>query len=124
MSKPNPFIAIPQERKLYESKYFFIINDNYPVAPGHKLIISKRETLDFFSLTPEEKAELTTLIEKAKDLVLKEHTPDGFNIGMNCGATAGQTVMHFHCHLIPRYTGDMDDPRGGVRHCVEGKGYY
>ncbi|MDX1639016.1 MAG: HIT family protein [Balneolaceae bacterium] len=54
----------------------------------------------------------------------KKHQPDGWNIGMNCGSVAGQTIFHFHCHLIPRYKGDMDDPSGGVRHSVEGKGYY
>ena len=54
----------------------------------------------------------------------KKHSPSGYNIGMNCGEDAGQTVMHFHCHIIPRYKGDMENPRGGIRHCVEGKGYY
>jgi diadenosine tetraphosphate (Ap4A) HIT family hydrolase len=64
------------------------------------------------------------LIDKAKDLIDYEFTPDGYNIGMNCGFAAGQTVMHFHCHVIPRYFGDMENPRGGVRHCIQGKGYY
>ena len=61
---------------------------------------------------------------KAKELIQAEYKPDGYNIGMNCGATAGQTVFHFHCHVIPRYKGDMENPRGGVRHCVAGKGNY
>ena len=61
--------------------------------------------------------------DRAK-LFKKEYKPDGYNIGMNCGEVAGQTVFHFHCHVMPRYAGDMDDPRGGVRHCVEGKGDY
>ena len=60
-------------------------------------------------------------IQKALD---QNFRPEGYNIGMNCGEVAGQTVMHFHCHIIPRYSGDMSNPRGGVRHCIEGKGYY
>lgn len=63
-------------------------------------------------------------IDIAKNLIEKDHKPDGYNIGMNCGETAGQTVFHFHCHIIPRYKGDMENPRGGVRHCVSGKGNY
>ncbi len=66
----------------------------------------------------------TITIMKAKELIEKEFQPDGYNIGMNCGKAAGQTVFHFHCHVIPRYKGDMEDPTGGVRHSVEGKGYY
>jgi len=71
-----------------------------------------------------EKNDLPYTIEIAKQIIEKNHKPDGFNIGMNCGESAGQTVFHFHCHLIPRYKGDMENPRGGVRHCVRGKGYY
>ena len=77
-----------------------------------------------FGLTQEERESCWSLITEIKALVEAEYDPDGWNIGMNCGATAGQTVFHFHCHLIPRYEGDMEDPRGGVRHAVEGKGYY
>ena len=88
------------------------------------LIISNREVVDFFNLNADEKATLMEMIGKAKVLIEKEYAPDGYNIGMNCGQVAGQTVMHFHCHVIPRYHGDMEDPRGGIRHCVTGKGYY
>ena len=69
-------------------------------------------------------SELTELVSIAKELIEKHYFPDGYNIGMNCGSSAGQTVMQFHCHVIPRYKGDMADPRGGVRHCILGKGYY
>ena len=79
---------------------------------------------DYFSLSDVEKKDLTALIDIAKDIIEKDYSPDGYNIGMNCGVVAGQTVMHFHCHVIPRYKGDMEDPRGGIRHCIEGKGYY
>jgi diadenosine tetraphosphate (Ap4A) HIT family hydrolase len=118
------FLTIPEEQKLYKGKYFFIIRDRFPVSPGHSLIISNEVRSDFFELSDKEKQELITLIDKAKELVEQEYTPDGYNIGMNCGEFAGQTVMHFHCHLIPRYKGDMKDPRGGIRHSIEGKGYY
>ncbi len=67
---------------------------------------------------------LSKLIHKAKELIEKEYNPDGYNIGMNCGEAAGQSVMHFHCHIIPRYKGDMENPKGGIRHCIEGKGNY
>ena len=64
------------------------------------------------------------MIDKSKKLIEKNHSPDGYNIGMNCGESAGQTVMHFHCHVIPRYIGDMDNPRGGIRYCIPEKGNY
>ena len=118
------FLSIPEEKIIHKGKNFFLIYDAYPVSPGHILIISKAEKLDFFYLTQNEKEELISLIEKAKEIIERNHAPDGYNIGMNCGETAGQTVMHFHCHVIPRYIGDMDNPRGGIRHCIEGKGYY
>lgn len=118
------FTEIPAERILYKTEHFFIIEDKYPVSPGHLLIISKQLRKDYFELTSEEKQELPFLIDRAKALIHQKYKPDGYNIGMNCGESAGQTVFHFHCHLIPRYSGDMDNPRGGVRHCVAGKGDY
>ena len=118
------FIELPESRIIHKGKYFFIVRDIYPVSPGHSLIISNELKTDYFQLSEEEKQELNTMILKAKELVEQEYNPDGYNIGMNCGEYAGQTVMHFHCHLIPRYKGDMENPRGGVRHCIVGKGYY
>ncbi|WP_435522883.1 HIT family protein [Chryseobacterium indoltheticum] len=79
---------------------------------------------DFFELTEEEKNDLPRMIEKAKEIILAKHQPDAYNIGMNCGADAGQTVFHFHCHIIPRYKGDMEKPEGGVRHVIPSKGSY
>lgn len=118
------FLDIPEKDKIFQGKNFFLIYDRYPVSPGHILIISNEEKEDYFSLNNEEKLELPTLLDKAKEIIDKEYNPDGYNIGMNCGKFAGQTVMHFHCHIIPRFLGDMDDPRGGIRHCITGKGYY
>ncbi|NVK49777.1 MAG: HIT family protein [Cyclobacteriaceae bacterium] len=118
------FSKISEEKKIYSGKFFFMIYDRYPVSPGHILIISDEEKSDYFSLSKEEQSELTSLINLAKEIIEKDRKPNGYNIGMNCGTAAGQTVMHFHCHVIPRYKGDMDDPRGGIRHCIKGKGYY
>ena len=120
----NPFKSIPASRVLSKTDDFFIIKDSYPVSPGHMLIISQREVSDYFSLTDHERQQLNNNILIAKSLIEQEHNPDGYNIGMNCGQAAGQTVFHFHCHVIPRYIGDMENPRGGVRHCVAGKGDY
>lgn len=118
------FFEIPVENTIGETDHFFLIRDGFAVSPGHTLIISKVLREDYFELTTEEKSDLDNAIQLAKRLVEAEFTPDAYNIGMNCGEAAGQTVFHFHCHLIPRYIGDMDDPRGGVRHCVAGKGSY
>jgi diadenosine tetraphosphate (Ap4A) HIT family hydrolase len=118
------FLTIPKEEYILESSSFFAIRDHFPVSPGHTLIISKAVKKDFFELNAEEHCELTKVILLAKENILRDYTPDGFNIGMNCGKSAGQTVFHFHCHIIPRYEGDMEDPRGGIRHCVKGKGHY
>lgn len=118
------FLEIPQNRIIYKGEHFFIIEDGFPVSPGHLLIISNKVRLDYFELNEEEKLALTSMIDKAKEIILAKYKPDGFNIGMNCGAMAGQTVFHFHCHLIPRYQGDMENPRGGVRHVIPSKGSY
>ncbi len=118
------FTNISQENILYQNNYFFIINDGYPISPGHLLIISNKLKQDYFELSNEEKSDLVQTIDIAKKIIEKNFNPDGYNIGMNCGESAGQTIFHFHCHVIPRYKGDMENPKGGVRHCITGKGYY
>lgn len=118
------FLNIQTDRIVFSTLHFFVIRDGFPVSPGHSLIISKTLRKDFFELTEVERKELTDVIVETKKLIEQEYNPEGYNIGMNCGESAGQTVFHFHCHIIPRYHGDMKNPRGGVRHCIEGKGYY
>jgi diadenosine tetraphosphate (Ap4A) HIT family hydrolase len=118
------FSTIPKDRIIFSNDFFFIIKDAYPVSPGHLLIISKQVRNDFFDLTEVEKKEFISSIDIGKNIIEKEFSPDGYNIGMNCGEAAGQTIFHFHCHIIPRYKGDMANPRGGIRHSVHGKGYY
>lgn len=118
------FFEIPADKKVGETEHFFLIFDGFAVSPGHILIISKTLREDYFELSSEEKTNLCQAISLAKELIELVYAPDGYNIGMNCGEAAGQTVFHFHCHVIPRYLGDMDDPRGGVRHVIPSKGKY
>jgi diadenosine tetraphosphate (Ap4A) HIT family hydrolase len=115
---------LDDSRVIYKDDNFYIIFDQYPVSPGHLIIISNGKEVDYFSLSQSKKDLLSKMILKGKDIIEKDHSPDGYNIGMNCGESAGQTVMQFHCHLIPRYKGDVENPKGGVRHSVIGKGYY
>ena len=96
----------------------------YPVSPGHSLVIPKRHVGSFFEVTQFERAALFALLDRAKELVAHQHQPDGYNIGINDGAAAGQTVPHLHIHLIPRYDGDQPDPRGGVRWVIPQKADY
>ena len=107
-----------------ENTLAYVREDKFPVSPGHLLIIPKRHALDWFDLTAEEQAAVTELINQAKAWLEAKNSPDGYNIGMNCGEAAGQTVMHMHCHLIPRYAGDVEDPRGGLRGLIPGKQKY
>lgn len=118
------FYELSKDRWIHESERFFVVKDGYPVAPGHCLIICKGLKETFFDLSNNEKQELMQLIETVKELIEKDFSPDGYNIGMNCGVPAGQSVMHFHCHVIPRYVGDMENPKGGVRYCIPEKGLY
>jgi diadenosine tetraphosphate (Ap4A) HIT family hydrolase len=118
------FLSIPEQDILFKNDFFFIIADRYPVSPGHLLIISNEVREDYFHLSDEEKSQFPKMLEIAKSIIESQYKPDGYNLGMNCGLSAGQTIFHFHCHVIPRYKGDMENPRGGVRHCVAGKGDY
>lgn len=107
-----------------EYSHLFVIKCQYPVSPGHLLIISYDHTEDWFTAAHEVKVELISVIEDMKRLLDAEYAPDGYNIGANCSQAAGQTIMHFHMHLIPRYLGDVPDPRGGVRGVIPSKQSY
>ena len=102
----------------------FTKKDSFPVASGHTLIIPKRHISSYFECTDNERLELWDLVEEVKVLLDKTHSPDGYNIGINIGHAAGQTVPHLHIHLIPRYLGDMDDPAGGVRGVIPSEQKY
>ena len=110
-----PFCTLPQERVIDSNNSGVVIRDGYPVSPGHTLIIPRRHTGSFFDLTDDERNDLMQLLEKAKPVIDAELNPDGYNIGINDGHAAGQTVSHLHIHLIPRYAGDCKDPKGGIR---------
>ncbi len=110
-----PFCNLPADRIISESDYTVTIRDGYPVSEGHTLIIPKRHVQSFFELQAIEKAAVLQALDEAKEALDNEFSPDGYNIGINDGEAAGQTVMHLHVHQIPRYKGDMEDPRGGVR---------
>ena len=120
----SPFLSIPESQWVAANALAFAIRDGFPVSPGHTLVIPRRMTATWFEATAEEQRAIFELVEVVKGGLEAEFRPHGYNIGINVGAAAGQTVFHLHVHVIPRYTGDMADPRGGVRHVIPGKGNY
>ena len=100
------------------------IRDAYPVSPGHTLVIPRRHVRSFFDLSSDERAALLALLDEAKLQLDSEFRPAGYNIGINDGPAAGQTIGHLHIHLIPRYSGDQTDPKGGVRWIFPDKADY
>jgi diadenosine tetraphosphate (Ap4A) HIT family hydrolase/predicted house-cleaning noncanonical NTP pyrophosphatase (MazG superfamily) len=140
MEESNPFIhrychsnLIPnclfckmgqESQVLAHFKHCYVIKDQYPVSPGHLLIIPYEHTLNWFTAKREVKLDIIHAISLMKHMLDSEYQPEGYNIGMNCGEVAGQSVMHLHVHLIPRYKGDMENPRGGVRGVIPSKQSY
>jgi diadenosine tetraphosphate (Ap4A) HIT family hydrolase len=109
----------------FENDLAYAILDRFPVTPLHALVISKRHIADYFSLTESEQMACNELLWRLRRKILAEdQSVSGFNIGINAGAVAGQTIFHCHVHLIPRRSGDAANPRGGVRHLIPGKGNY
>lgn len=123
-SKPCTFCTLPVSRVVGQNRHAIWIRDAYPVSLGHSLVIPKRHMGSFFDARQEERTALLELLDLAKAAAVSEFQPDGFNIGINDGAAAGQTVPHLHIHLIPRYAGDQEDPRGGVRWVIPDKADY
>jgi diadenosine tetraphosphate (Ap4A) HIT family hydrolase len=121
---PCPFCNPENSTVILANDHAMAIYDSFPVTPGHTLIIPKRHISSLFEATREEQAALFDLLSAMRQLLLKERNPAGFNIGINDGPAAGQTVMHLHIHLIPRYAGDTEDPRGGVRWVMPSKAPY
>ena len=112
------------DRFILEQGKFFALWDGYPVTKGHALIILKDHKESFFDLSEDEMKDAFVLLGKVKELILEKYKPDAFNIGVNDGKAAGRTIDHLHIHLIPRYGGDVNNPKGGVRHVIPGKGDY
>jgi len=111
-----------RNRKIVKHNTVFAIADGFPVTPGHILIFTSRHTEDYFSMTSDERRDTEVLIDKLRTELKKEDSSiTGFNVGINCGVSAGQTVLHAHFHLIPRRDGDVDNPRGGVRGVIPEK---
>ena len=119
-----PFCALPAGRVIDSNELAVVIEDAFPVSPGHTLVVSRRHVESFFDLTADEVAAVMELLSRAKARLDERDHPDGYNVGVNVGSAAGQTVMHVHVHLIPRYTGDVPEPRGGIRNVIPGQGDY
>lgn len=118
-------------RKSINKKDFEIENelavarfDDFPVNNGHLEVITKRHVKDWWNTTQEERIAIFNLLDEAKKIIDNKYNPDAYNIGMNLGEKAGQSVMHLHVHLIPRYDGDVKNPRGGVRGIIPEKQNY
>jgi diadenosine tetraphosphate (Ap4A) HIT family hydrolase len=116
MDEPCPLCSAAEGREtLSANTHAVAIWDAFPVSPGHALIVSRRHVADLFELSAEEQAALWALLPAVKTAIGARHAPAGYNVGVNVGTAAGQTIGHVHVHVIPRYEGDVRDPRGGIR---------
>jgi diadenosine tetraphosphate (Ap4A) HIT family hydrolase len=114
----SPLLDIPESQWIVSNALAFAVWDRFPVSPGHVLVVARRLVTSWFDAESQEQAavlELVNAVKKHLDATLAPK-PDGYNVGFNAGEAAGQTVMHLHMHVIPRYAGDVEDPRGGVRY--------
>lgn len=118
------FCRLPESRILFRNKAAIVVRDAFPVSPGHTLVIPLKHIESFFNTPAEDRAAMFELLNTAKLQLQTEFAPNGYNIGINDGSTAGQTIRHVHMHLIPRYAGDCADPRGGVRWIIPEKADY
>ena len=119
-----PFCCLPEARVLVRNQFAIAFRDAFPVTQGHTLVIPLRHVPSLFDTTAEERISMFELLVEAKRQLQAEFAPAGYNIGVNDGATAGQTISHLHIHLIPRYPGDRPDPRGGVRWVIPERADY
>ncbi|MFN7579915.1 MAG: DEAD/DEAH box helicase family protein, partial [Planctomyces sp.] len=122
----SPFASIPPELHIAANELAFAVFDQFPVSPGHALVITRRIVPTWFDASPAEQAAVLELVNTVRNHLQSslQPTPDGYNIGFNCGTAAGQTVPHLHVHIIPRYHGDQADPRGGIRNVIPELGNY
>ena len=119
-----PFCEVSDSEIVLNNELCFARWDKFPVSDGHALIIPFRHFSNYFDATQHEKNAIWSLVEDVKHEIRQEHSPDGYNIGVNIGRAAGQTIPHLHFHIIPRYEGDMDDPKGGIRGVIPKKQKY
>jgi diadenosine tetraphosphate (Ap4A) HIT family hydrolase len=119
-----PFCDLPADRIVDRNDAGIAVRDAFPLSLGHTLVISSRHVSSFFELSAAERDQLLCLVDRQKGVLDEQYRPDAYNIGINDGVAAGQTVPHLHIHLIPRYEGDLPDPRGGVRWVIPKKADY
>ena len=122
-NNPCLFCTDPQGVSL-GNELAYSARDTYAVSPGHTVVIPRRHVASFFDLRPEEVSACMALINEERKVLDDAFKPDGYNIGVNIGPAAGQSVFHVHIHIIPRYKGDVENPQGGVRHVIPKKGHY
>ena len=111
----SPFLDRPCSEYIAENELAFAIPDAFPVSPGHTLVVPRRIVTTWFEATNAEQAAILALVREVRNHLDRTFHPDGYNVGFNAGEAAGQTVLHLHVHVIPRYRGDVPDPRGGIR---------
>lgn len=119
-----PFCEPDKQNIIMETNMARAVWDQYPVSPGHILIVPKQHIGNYFQLPRDIVIAMWDMVEACKQILDETHRPDGYNIGINCGEAAGQSVPHVHIHIIPRYKGDVENPRGGVRGVIPGKQNY
>lgn len=125
MDKNCPFCKAESTREIIASSLLSIaFFDGFPVSPGHALIIPRRHVASLFDLTKDEKQDMINLAESVRIIIDEKYHPDGYNLGVNVGEAAGQSIFHVHMHVIPRYKGDVPNPRGGVRGVIPDKQNY
>jgi len=117
-----PFCGEPEI--IIENESAFVHPDTYPVSPGHCLIIPRRHIAGYFEATADEKLAIWKLLDEVKPIIDRKYGPDGYNVGVNIGSAAGQSIPHLHIHVIPRYAGDVENPQGGVRGVIPHKQKY
>lgn len=120
----NPCIFCGPQAVIRRNGLAYCTRDSFPVSPGHSLVVPARHCASFFELSPEEVAACLDLVREERTALEAEFRPDGYNIGVNVGRAGGQSVLHAHIHLIPRYAGDHPNPQGGIRHIIPWKADY
>ena len=124
LSAKSPFYPLDEERIIMIGDNALAFYDRFPVSPGHALVIPVRVVKSIYELDAEVQREIWDMVRQVRELLAEKYQPDAFNIGINDGAAAGQTMPHSHIHIIPRYQGDVADPRGGIRHVIPAKAKY
>ena len=119
-----PFCQPDSEQIWFEDQTSFVLRDAYPISQGHALVVPKQHIASLYDFPADRQAALWQLVSEARRRIDEELRPDGFNVGVNDGEAAGQTVMHAHIHVIPRWTDDVADPRGGIRWVIPEKARY